>query len=66
MAFKFGNTAIMAHEANGEVIFSVGEVISDTQMKVLHRFDNLYQAWNAVIERVGEEIFLPLKLEQYL
>lgn len=66
MAFKFGSTAIMVHNANGELVFSVGDVISDTQMRILHRFDNIYEAWKIVMERTGENTVLPRKLEQYL
>jgi hypothetical protein len=66
MAFRFGNTGLMVHEANGEMIFSVGDVISNTQMKVTQRYANLYEAWKFVMERVGYDTVLPKVLEQYL
>lgn len=66
MAFKFGNVAIMVNEVNGELVFCVGDVISSSQMKVLHRFNNIYEAWKIIMERVGEGTILPKKLEQYL
>lgn len=66
MAFKFGETGLMVHEANGEFIFSVGNIISEKQMKVTNTYDNLYEAWKIVMERVGEHTVLPKKLEQYL
>jgi hypothetical protein len=66
MAFKFGNVGIMVSEANGSLLFSVGEVISDKQMRVTHRFNNIYEAWKIVMERVGFNTVLPKKLEQYL
>lgn len=66
MAFRFGDTGLMAHEMNGEVIFSVGDIISHSQMKVTQRFGNLYEAWKVIMERVGPDTVLPKSLEQYL
>lgn len=66
MAFKFGNLALSVDDSKDGVVFLTGEVIGDNKMRITGTYDNIYEAWNVIVSKYGQKLFLPKKLEKYL